>query len=238
MDIFVENVSLKRDGRSILREASAVFPLGKIHALIGKNGAGKSSLLQAILQLIPYEGAFYTKTATQMATLSLLSPQMIAKKIAYLAQQPPVAFPISVKDFVVMGRFPYKTWWESYTKSDYEDVIQHLTQLQISHLADRNVQSLSGGEKQKVALARALTQDSPILLLDEPSSALDPKQSLALYDTLEMLATTKLIICASHDRSLIIRPTTSVWAIQNKTLLALGEGNEPAYLQWIEEIYG
>lgn len=237
MDIILESVSLKRDGRSILSEASAVFPLGKVHALIGKNGAGKSSLLQAILQLIPYEGTFYCKTATDLDTLSLLSPQMIARKIAYLAQQPPLPFPITVKDFVVMGRFPYKTWWESYTKSDYEYVIQYLLQLQISHLADRNVQSLSGGEKQKVALARALTQDSPILLLDEPSSALDPKQSISLYDTLEILAPTKLILCASHDRSLIIRPNASVWAIQNKHLVSLGQGNDDAYLKWVEEIY-
>lgn len=234
MDIVLSDVSIVRNGRSILNRASAVFPFGHIHALIGKNGAGKSSLFQALIGLLPYQGTIFIDKETPLSSLSSLA---IAQKIAYLPQQNPISFPLSVQDYVLMGRFPHLSKWQNYSLEDKEMAMFQLEKLAILPLATRNIQALSGGEFQKVVLARALTQATNVLLLDEPSSALDPKQKLFLYEFLFDLAKSKTIICATHDRELISDERANLWALNHAELLHLGRGSEANFRDSLANVY-
>lgn len=233
MNLSVAGLSLNRNGRSILKDASAVFDVGYIHILVGKNGAGKSSLLQAFAGLLPYRGALLWAGQN----LAALTHRQRALLLAYLPQNIETPFALSVQDYVVMGRFPQLASWGSYTAADFALVSATLEKLGMASFASRNVQEVSGGELQKIAFARLLTQQTPVLLLDEPTAALDPKQTRKLSEELQGLKAEKLILCATHDPFLCTQPDTRLWALQAGSLKLLGAGSNLAYEEWVGEVY-
>lgn len=233
MNLSVAGLNLNRNGRSILKDVSAVFEMGYIHILVGKNGAGKSSLLQALAGLLSYEG----EVLWAGQNLAALTPKQKARLLGYLPQNIETPFALSVQDYVVMGRFPQLVGWGSYTAADFALVSANLEKLGMASFAGRNVQEVSGGELQKIAFARLLTQQTPVMLLDEPTAALDPKQTRQLSSALQLLKTEKLILCATHDPFLCTQPHTQLWAVQGAGIRLLGEGASLAYEQWVGEVY-
>ena len=193
--ISTRQLCVKLQNRDILRDVSVSF-LGGLTYLVGQNGSGKTSLLRALLRQLEFEGEVEILGQDSRS----FSTKKLAKQIAVVPQDLHIPFQIKVLDFVMMGRFPYLGWLGNYSQEDRAIAAQKLALLDLSEFSDRFLKQLSGGERQQVYLARALVQQAPILLLDEPGQSLDPKNKLKLYKMLAVLAAKgKTIICVTHD---------------------------------------
>lgn len=169
-------------------------------ALIGPNGAGKTSLLKAVAGLIPYQGVIEIGGVPTGS----LSRRALSRRVAFLPQRPVFPEGVEVTDYVAIGRTPYIPYWGVESSADREVVAKVLARLDLEDLADRSIDSLSGGEAQRAVLARALAQEAEILLLDEPTAALDvghQQQVLELIDQLR-LEQGLTVLSALHDLTL------------------------------------
>lgn len=185
-DIILPYIKLESSARPI----SFDMYKGEIICLLGPNGSGKSTLLKSILGYYNAKGEILLN-GTNIAKLSVKSR---AKIISYVPQSHQLAFPYSVFDVVLMGRFSHAPFL--YAQADKDIATQALNTLKIAHLANQTYSLLSGGQKQLVLIARALAQNSEIILLDEPVSALDLSHCFGLLEILKGL--NKSIILTSH----------------------------------------
>lgn len=193
--ICVNHLHVELNHQTILRDVSLAFQPG-IHYIVGLNGSGKTTLLRSIAGLLPYRGSILLDGKEVSALPSL----HLARQVGFVQQRLDVPFRIPVYDFLLTGRFPYLNWLGTYTAADHtiaEAVIQTLS---LQNFVRRNLNEISGGELQKVMIGRALVQQTPVLLLDEPAQSLDPKNKSFLFSFLKMLALSgKTIICTTHD---------------------------------------
>lgn len=193
-------VAVAYDGTRVIEGLSARVPSGAWVGLIGPNGAGKTTLLRAVTGLLPFAGDIRLGGAP----VSSLSRRGLARLVAYLPQRPEIPESMAVADYVLMGRTPYIPYLGMETRGDREVVGGVLARLELEGFADRPLGSLSGGEVQRAVLGRALAQQAPVLLLDEPTAALDvghQQQVLELID--ELRAEHRLtVISAMHDLTL------------------------------------
>lgn len=167
---------------------------------MGQNGSGKTTLLRAISGELPCGGEILLGDEN----LSGIKPRERAKRIAMVHQRPNMPFQLTVFEFVLMGRFPYLGFLGAYTAADRRIAEREMERLGLESFRKRRLDEISGGELQKVLIAKALTQDAPWLLLDEPAQQLDPKNRGILYGLLrELAAGGKRILCTSHDREAI-----------------------------------
>ncbi|MFT3945101.1 MAG: ABC transporter ATP-binding protein [Ancrocorticia sp.] len=191
--------------RPILDGISLDFAPGKVHGLIGPNGAGKSTLVKALLNLIPYEG---TVKVGGRDTQSM-KPRERARHLSYLAQDTARASDFTGRQLVEMGRYARSSRFSSVTADDVAavDAALHLTGA--GAWASRPVAQTSGGEQQLTGLARALAQDAPALILDEPVSALDMAHEMAvlrlMHPWVEQKKARRLVVVVLHDLSLAAR---------------------------------
>ncbi|MFN0203264.1 MAG: ABC transporter ATP-binding protein [Bacteroidia bacterium] len=225
------NVFASYSGGNVLIDVSASFDMG-LHYLVGLNGSGKSSLLKAILNLLPYQGEI------QIATKDIqqISRREMAKCIAFVPQQLTVNFPINVHDFLRTGRFPYTDFWGNYRKEDELIVEKYIEKLALGDFLKRNLSEVSGGELQRIYLARALAQETSIILLDEPAQSLDPKSKEFLYEYLFSLAQTHTILCTTHD--LFPLENEKIWVCGiKKGKILLHERGGDVRTRLFEEIY-
>jgi iron complex transport system ATP-binding protein len=219
--IEVRDVSVRIDDATILTDISLSVRTGEWVALIGPNGAGKTTLLRAIAGLTPYEGTIRLDDSD----VSRLTPKERARKVAIVPQRPVLPPPMTVFEYVLLGRTPYIRYFDTEQHHDIDVVGGALERLEISAFADRALASLSGGEQQRVVLARALAQEAPILLLDEGTSALDigsQQQVLELVETLRM-TDGFTVVSAMHDLTLAGQFAHSVALISHGRLIAEGE---------------
>ncbi len=183
--------------RVLIRNLSFSVPAPAFVAVIGHNGAGKTTLFKAFQQKIAYQG----QLLVQGKDLRHLSHPAEQGLFGYLPQKNAINFPISVRDLVVMGLFRKKRFFENYATADYALVARILAQLQLSHLANHDFTTLSGGEQQLVWLAQLILQDAGICLLDEPTQQLDVyyknKVFRLLQDWVQHLG--KTVLCITHD---------------------------------------
>lgn len=184
------------DGREILSAVSCVFQPGLITGIIGTNGSGKSTLLKHVYrELRAKEAVFFDGEP-----VDCVSDRQWARKMAILPQENmPIPADFSVYDTVIMGRYPHKKLWESYDARDAEIVRDSLRFVELNGMEARRFSSLSGGEKQRVLLARALCQDTPLLVLDEPVNHLDLKHQMELLEILSERRKTTIIALHNLD---------------------------------------
>jgi iron complex transport system ATP-binding protein len=196
----VKGVSVALDGRPVLTDLRLVIAGGSRLGLIGPNGSGKTTLLRAIAGLIPYQGEIRVGVAAGGG----LSRRELARRIAMVPQNPVVPAGITVTEYVLLGRTPYIPTFGTESRRDLAIVASVLDHLDLTGLATRRLDSISGGERQRAVLARALAQQAPVLLLDEPTTGLDvghQQQVLELVDTLrDDLDLT--VVSAMHDLTL------------------------------------
>ena len=193
-------VSVSYDGVPALHEISSGFASGSWTGLIGPNGAGKSTLLRAIAGLVHYGGDIRLGTAAA----STMSRRERSRAVAYLPQRTVLPEGMTVTDYILLGRTPYIPYLGMETGKDRQVVSQVIEGLELGSLIRRPLSSLSGGELQRVILARALAQQAPVLLLDEPTAALDvghQQQVLELIDELRVQQSLT-IVSAMHDLTL------------------------------------
>ena len=198
--ISLVGVSVSYDGTRVLEGLSAQVPSGAWVALIGPNGAGKTTLLRAVAGLVPHAG----EVRLGDAAVSSISRRRLSQLVAFLPQRPVIPESMTVTDYVLMGRTPYVPYLGTESRTDRDVVAGVLRRMELESFAERLLGSLSGGEVQRAVLGRALAQQAPVLLLDEPTAALDvghQQQVLELID--ELRAEGGLtVLSAMHDLTL------------------------------------
>lgn len=209
---------------------------GEITTILGPNGAGKTTLFRLILgALKPKSGAICSGDIT----LSSLSLAQRACYISYVPQEWQSPFNFSTLDAVLMGLAPKLGLFSSPTYKDEKKAMNILDSLDIAHLAHQGIQELSGGQKQMALLARALLQDTPILLLDEPTSHLDLKNQMKILSMLEHLAKTKklCIVLTLHDPNLAAQFANRIVALKRGSVYATGGIEEMMQKDLLEGLY-
>ncbi len=183
--------------KQIIKNISLTIEEGKFVGIIGPNGSGKTTMLKILYRHLKQTSGNVTLHEKDIWDVT---PKTFAKQMAVVSQESTVLFDFTVKELVLMGRLPYKKWMSADNKEDYAIVEESMRLANISHLADRTLHNLSGGEKKRVMLARALAQKAAILVLDEPTNHLDIEHQLQLMDLVRNLPIT--IIAALHDLNL------------------------------------
>lgn len=216
----VENLSFRyKNGPMILNEISFSVEGGQFLAILGNNGVGKSTLLKCFNRILtPASGRIFMDGCD----LSRLSGRELAQRIAFVAQTVPDT-QMTVHDIVMLGRRPYMKW--NFTEADHEIIHEAMDQVGVAHLRGRFLSRLSGGERQKVMLARALAQQPQYLLLDEPTSSLDPRNQHEMLHLVRDIAQTRGIgvIIVIHDLNLAVRYCSRFLFLHNTRVFAHGD---------------
>ncbi|MGM4887999.1 ABC transporter ATP-binding protein [Tardiphaga sp. 20_F10_N6_6] len=214
------NLSVTLSGREVLHDVSLSLHRQHLVALVGPNGAGKTTLLRALAGLQSSTGAIHVAGHT-LASLSLRER---AKRFGYLPQGHVVHWPLDVKDVVALGRYPHgATDPARLTSSDKAAVERAMLATDIVAFADRRVTELSGGERSRVALARVLAVEAPIVLADEPTASLDPRYQIDVMTNLRDVANSGvLVIVVTHDLGLAARFADTVLVMSDGRLAAQG----------------
>lgn len=195
--IEIKNLNFKYDDNTIMKDLNLSVDKGQIYCLFGPNGCGKSTLIQCILGVLkPEKGEIWIEGQN----IESLSPREIAHHLAYIPQIHEKPFPFKVIDIVMMGRTAYTDFYSAPKKEDYDYCYKALEQVGMLGYKDRPYTQLSGGETQLVLVARALTQQTPILIMDEPTAHLDFRHELKFLETIARLIEeeNKTIIMATH----------------------------------------
>ena len=186
----ISNLSVSYNNHTVIADLNLTLKRADIVALVGPNGAGKSTLIKAITGVIsPTQGSIY------LGQLDLLGLSALerARRIAVVPQYAPLPDNFKVQEVVMLGRTPYIPLWKNETAIDHASVTQALERTNLTSLKNRLVSDLSGGEIQRVVIARALAQDPDVLLLDEPTAHLDLKHQASILKLIKSLAITKNI---------------------------------------------
>jgi len=171
------DLTLRIGERLLVRELSVVFEAGQNWAVLGANGSGKTTLLQTLAGLRRADGG---EVLLDGQPMQHTARRVRARKLGILFQDTPSAFPASVFETVLSGRHPHHGFWQSETMVDYELAHAALAAVGLDDFSDRNLATLSGGERRRVEVATLLAQDAPLCLLDEPVNHLDPRHQIEL----------------------------------------------------------
>jgi iron complex transport system ATP-binding protein len=234
--IAAENLSLVHDGRKTLAAVSLQVGAGELLGLIGPNGAGKSSLLKCLAGLLPCRG----EIRVQGAPLAALSPEARARRIAYLGQNTRINWPLTLGDFVALGRLPHRPHWGAWRLRPHDEAAINaaIDAMQLAPLRARRVDRLSGGERVRARLARALAVRAPILLADEPVSALDPFHQINVMELLtRQCAAGAAAIVALHDLTLASRFCDRVLLLEQGHVVAQGEAKRVLTPKNLQQVY-
>lgn len=209
---------------------------GETVAIIGANGAGKSTLLKAMSGLIaPEEGA----VTLGGRALADLDARTLGREIAYLPQERAVHWPLTVRRLVALGRLPFRARVTGPSADDVRAVEEAMAAMDVTQFAERPVTELSGGERARVLLARALAQRPRFLVADEPTTGLDPAHGLTLFaQFVRMAADGRAVIVALHDLSLAARYCHRVLLLKGGSTLALGTARAVLTPQHLAQAYG
>lgn len=197
----IRRLSASYGSRRVLHEISLEVQAGEVLSLIGPNGSGKSTLIRAISGVVPIESGNVHVGGKELSQLSTMERARYLAVVPQARNMPPA---FSVYESILMGRTPYLGWLGRAGEHDHERVHYALKRTQMEPLADRMVGELSGGEQQRVLLARALAQDTPVLLLDEPTTHLDLQHREGLVHLVRELAKSKnlAVLMVLHDLNL------------------------------------
>lgn len=218
--IRLSNIKLAFGSRTLISDGSAHFESGQMVALLGRNGTGKSTLLRAIVGLGKTQGGDIYITGKNAKELSATQH---AKLIAFVNTERVEVDAITVREVVAIGRSPYTNWMGRLTDNDCAIVDEAMQKVGIADFAERRVETLSDGECQRVMIARALAQDTPIILLDEPTSFLDLPNRYELCRLLGELAhkENKCIIFSTHELDIALSLADSIALVDTPRLVHL-----------------
>ena len=208
--------------REILHSLNLEVRPGELTAVIGPNGCGKSTLLRAIAGQVPSGGNIFLSGVDASA----LSHAQRARQVAYLPQSRPVP-EMTVGQLVLHGRFPYLSYPRRYRREDLAAAEQAMEAMGVSHLREEFLSTLSGGTRQKCRIAMALAQDSPVILMDEPTAGLDMSRRLDLLEQCRALAQRgKTMVLVLHELELALRFAHRIILMEAGTVAAEGTAEE------------
>lgn len=219
----LRHVTVGYGSATVLADVSLSFPDGAVTALVGPNGCGKSTLLKAALGLVPIRQGQILLDGLELAALP---PKEVALRAAYLAQSR-TAPNITARRMVLHGRFPHLSYPRRYRPEDYAAVEQAMARTGADGLADRPLEELSGGQRQKVYLAMALAQDTHTVLLDEPTTYLDVGHQLEVMSLANQLAAEgRAVVLVLHDLALALSGAQQVAVLAQGGLRRAGTPEE------------
>ncbi len=231
----IKHLSFSFGGRPTLRDISVSYGVAKIHGLVGPNGSGKTTLLKNICRIYsPQEGQvkFLGRDCITMERRRLSS------LVSLVPQNPKVNFPISVYDLVLMGRYPHLKRFQTLSNKDREVVERALQATNTSHLRERSLTEISGGEAQLVLIARALATEAALILLDEPTASLDIGNSLAIMELLlELKNQGKTILTSVHDLNQARRFCDTITILEDGEIYFYGPSDKAFTTAALEEVF-
>ncbi len=231
----VSNLSASLGGRPVLHDISFDVAPGEFIGLIGPNGAGKSTLLCALTGLIPFTGTVQLDGQNSRAMSSVER----ALKAAYVAQERDIAWAMPVADVVMLGRAPHLPRFAPPGTEDRARADDAMARMDITAFRDRPATELSGGELARVLIARALAQDTPLLLADEPTAGLDPAHQIGLMQIFsEMAAQGRSVITSTHDLGLAARWCTRLILLHHGRMVDDGVPATVLTQERLRAIYG
>lgn len=210
------DVTVRLGGAVVVDRVSLTLRRGELTVLVGPNGAGKTTLVRALAGLVPASGSI----KLDGRSLTALRAQERARLLAYLPQGHVFHWPLSVAAVVALGRHPHMDYFAAPSPADRAAVSRALAATGVDAFAHRPVTTLSGGERARVALARALATEAPILLADEPTLALDPRHQLAVMDLLRQAAARGAVLAVIHDLTLAARFADRIIVMHGGRLVA------------------
>jgi iron complex transport system ATP-binding protein len=236
MKVEARGLVVRLRGREVLRGLDFAAEPGQLTAVIGPNGAGKTTLLKALAGLVrPAAGT----VRLGGRVIDALEPKALAQRLAYLPQERLVHWALSSRAVVALGRLPYRPLGAGESPADRAAIDAALAAMDATGLADRPVTELSGGERARVLIARALAQEPRALLADEPAAGLDPAHQLGLFGHLAALAGEgRTVIVALHDLSLAARFCHSVALLHRGRTLAAGAPKDVLAPEHLAAAYG
>jgi len=233
MNIQIDNIQVSFGSKPILQDISLAIQDKEFVGIIGPNGSGKSTFLKCLYRVLQPNGGKIFFDGTEMSSLS---HRDTALKMAVVAQHSTVNFDFSVLEMVLMGRSPYKGLLDRDQLDDYEIARHALAQVGLSDFESRNFNTLSGGEQQRVILARALAQRTECLVLDEPTNHLDIKYQLELMTIVKRLDAT--VVSAIHDLNLAAIYCDRIIALKDGHIVCSGTPQDVLSSDTIHHIYG
>ncbi len=237
MRIEIEKLCSGYPEKPVLQEISIVFPEQGFCALLGPNGAGKSTLLKTMVGYLPISSGTINYNSVPLQNWHRLE---LAKKLAMIPQELEFQFDYKVQELILMGRFPYLTMWQNYSAKDEEITNEMIKTLHLSHLAKKYYLELSGGEKQRVLIARALVQQTDVILLDESLSQLDINYQVETMNLLREIANDKqkLVILVSHNINLAANYCDELYLLNDGKLIIHGVAEQVIRTEVLQQLFG
>jgi iron complex transport system ATP-binding protein len=228
-------VRYPRSDVDALAGVSLDAPRGAITAVVGPNGSGKSTLVRALVgRIAPHRGTI----SVDGDALSTLERPDIARRIAVVSQREELAFPVTVGEYVTLGRFPHLGIWHAAREVDHRAVADSMREAGVDPLSARRIDALSGGEWQRVRLARALAQGGSALVLDEPTAFLDIAHEMAVFELLHRLAESgQAVLLVSHQLNLVARFADRMVLLQRGVVGAAGTPADVMQPDVLERVY-
>ncbi len=235
--IRAEGLELRYPGarEAVVRDVAFEAPVGKVTAVVGPNGSGKSTIVRALLgRLAPTRGTLQLDGIA----LNAIPRREVAQAMAVVPQREEPVFPLTVREFIALGRFPHGGAFAANTPEDRAAIARAVARADVSEFLDRRTDELSGGEWQRVRIARALAQGGRALVLDEPTTFLDVAHEMAVFELLDALARAgQAVLLVSHQLNLVARFADRIVLLHRGTVAAAGTPDEVMRGEILERVY-
>ncbi len=234
--LLARDIEVRFDGHAILQGAGLGLRSGELVGLIGPNGAGKTTLLRVMAQLQAIDAG---EVSLDGRPLTTLSPRKLARRLGYLEQGAPAHWPLAVETLVALGRIPHLGWWQRPGESDRVAIDRAMALTEVTHLRERIVTTLSGGERLRCLLARVLAAQPDLILADEPVAALDPYHQLHVMEILRAHAEAGgAVVAVLHDLNLAARFCHRLLLLDAGRVIAEGIPEDVLTAQHLRDVYG
>jgi len=233
----VENLRYTFGAQTVLKNLSFSVPPSQMFIIIGPNGAGKTTLIRLMVGILKIQTGQIEVLQTPIGNYS---QKRLARVLAYVPQGLPVGFPFTVAETVLLGRTPHQKVLGLASQNDLDIAQQAMMFTEVTHLARRKIDQLSGGEQQRVLIARALCQQPRVILLDEPTASLDLSHQIRIMDLMEKLKVEKgvTVIIVSHDVNLAAMYGDRLLLLKTGEIVCLGPPDAVLNFKTLEETYG
>ena len=232
MKLSAKDVTVTLSRKDIVKQVSVQVSDGQFVGLLGPNGSGKTTLLKSIYRVLRPSAGIVTLDGTDIREMSYREN---SKRMGVVSQFTNMSFDFTVEEIVLMGRAPHKKAFSQDTEEDYLIAEEALRKVDMLDFKDRMFMTLSGGEKQRILLARTLAQQVDILILDEPTNHLDIKYQIQIMDVVKSLG--KGVLSALHDLNLTLMYCSYVYVLKNGRIVAHGPTDEVITKELIRDVY-